>query len=301
VRAIIKKTFEDVVTVEMNGNQIELPYIVHHSTHEDNPHLPDQYRAMLEDLKRTNPYYYTVYTQGKWGTAVVTGRFYQEFSQSIHTYKGNRYNPDIALHISFDFNVHPYVSISIWQIVGKQLTCIDLIAARDPDNRTDLACQLFLQGYGSHDAGLFVYGDPAGRHEDTRSELGANDFNIIRKELRPMHPQVMLLMKAPSVSMRGNFINAIFRDNEQGISIEINEKCTELINDLLFGKMASDGTKFKEKHKDKESGIQVEKHHHFSDNMDYLICKAFINEYNEFKRGFSTFDYSMPYKRNFKR
>ena len=101
--------------------------------------------------------------------------------------------------------------------------------------------------------------------------------------------------------MRGSFINAIFRDKEQGIKISINEICTPLINDMLFGKQASDGTKFKERGKDKETGITVEKYHHFSDNMDYLICKMFINEYNEFKRGNSSFDYSMPYERKFNR
>ena len=158
-----------------------------------------------------------------------------------------------------------------------------------------------MDKYGRHSGGLFVYGDPSGRHEDTRTVAGHNDFNIIRKELKGMYPQILLLSKAPSVAMRGTFINAIFRDKEQGIEITINEQCTNLINDMLFGKQASDGTKFKEKGKDKETGISVEKYHHFSDGMDYLICKMFINEYNEFKRGFSNFDYSMPFSKKFQR
>jgi hypothetical protein len=294
-------SFSDSVKIQLNNDVIEMPYTVHHSTHGDNPYLPDQYRAMLIDLKRTNPYYYQVFTLGKWGTKIVSGRFYKEFEQGKHTHTDNRYNPDIALHISFDFNVQPYVSVSIWQAVGKALTCIDEIPAREPDNTTAGACAMFMDKYRNHKSGLFVYGDPAGRHEDTRTEAGHNDFNIIRKELKSMYPQILLMSKAPSVAMRGSFINAIYRDNEQGVSITINEKCTNLINDMLFGKQASDGTKFKERGKDKTTGISVEKYHHFSDNMDYLIIKMFINEYNEFKRGFSNFDYSMPFTKKFNR
>lgn len=294
-------SFRDKVEVEVEGEIVSVPYTVHHSTHEHNPHLPDQYRAMLMDLKRTNPYYYQVYVLGKWGTKIVEGRFYKEFDQGRHTFRGDRYDPDKPLHISFDFNVQPYTSVSIWQIDGKQLTCIDEIAAREPFNHTGGACKIFIERYQNHEGGLFIYGDPSGKSEDSKYEKGHDHFNIIRKELKKYYPQIKLLTKAPSVAMRGNFINAIFKQNEQDISININEACSTFINDLLFGKQASDGSKWKEKGKDKETGLTSEKYHHFSDNMDYLICKVFINEYNEFKRGFSSFDYSMPYTKKFNR
>ena len=287
-------SFSDKIVTEVDNVPIQVPYTVHHSTYTDNPHLPDQYKAMLLDLKRTNPYYYQVYTLGKWGTKIVSGRFYQDFHQGKHTFRGNRYNPDLALHISFDFNVNPYTSLSIWQVIGKRLICIDEIAAREPNNSTKGACTLFANKYHRHEAGLFVYGDPTGKNEDSKYEKGHNHYSIIRKELKRFMPQTQLFSKAPSVTMRGNFINAIFANNEQGISIEIDEDCTNIINDLLFGKMASDGTKYKEKGKDKESGISVEKYHHFSDNLDYLVCKVCYEEYKKFKRGGHSFDYSLP-------
>jgi phage terminase large subunit len=288
-----KLSFSDKITIEVDNKPIDVPFTVHHSTHHNNPHLPDQYRAMLLDLKRTNPYYYQVYTLGKWGTKIVSGRFYQEFHQGKHTFTGNRYNPDLALHISFDFNVNPYTSLSIWQVIGKRLICIDEIAAREPHNSTSGACALFDERYDRHEAGLFVYGDPTGKNEDSKYEKGHNHYSIIKKELKRFMPQTKLFSKAPSVTMRGNFINAIFLNNEQGITIEISETCTNLTNDLLFGKMASDGTKYKEKGKDKESGISVEKYHHFSDNLDYLVCKVCYDEYRIFKRGGHSFDYSL--------
>lgn len=294
-------SFSDEITTILDKTPVTVNYTVHHSTHNDNPYLPDQFRALLEDLKRTNPYYYQVYTLGRWGTRIIEGRFYKEFTQSKNTHSDNKYNKDVALHISFDFNVQPYVSLSIWQVYDKEMYCIDEIAAREPDNSTEGACLLFLEKYRHHESGLFIYGDPSGRNEDTKTQRGHNNFTIIRKTLKSMHPEIRVSRKAPSVSMRGNFINAIFRDNEQGLKISIHEGCNHIINDLLFGKQASDGTKFKEKAKDKETGISVEKYHHFSDNLDYFVCKAFTEEYSNFKRGGHNFNYSIPSERKFGR
>lgn len=276
-------TFSDLSEIEIEGLMVKVPFTVHHSTHDNNPHLPDQYRAMLMGLKETNPYYYDVYTRGRWGTRIVEGRFYKQFDQGKHTFRGDRYTPNIPLHISFDFNVQPYVSLSIWHIIGKRMICVDEIAAREPDNSTKGLCKLFRDKYRKHEGGLFIYGDATGKKEGTDKEKGHNDWSIIMKELAAFHPQKRVPKANPSVAMRGNFINAIFQSNEQDLSIEINEKCTHLTNDLLFGKQASDGTKFKERAKDKETGISVEKYHHFSDNMDYLVVKAFQEEYNTFK------------------
>lgn len=292
-------SFSDKTKMELNGKQIQVPYTVHHSTHIDNPHLPDEFRAVLIDLKKSNPYYYQVYTLGMWGVPKVEGRFYHAFKYDDHVYTGeNRYNDELALHISFDFNVRPYMSLSIWQILpnegGYTARCIEEIAAREPYNNTPGMCTLFKQKYGSHNAGLFIYGDPAGKHEDTRSTERRNDFTIIASELKSMSPQKRLHNAAPVVMTRGNFINEIFRANYEGVKIEIHEKCTNMINDMMFGLVALDGTKYKEKGKNKESGMTEEKYHHFSDGMDYFLTKAFKEQYAKFKRGGVETDYSIP-------
>jgi hypothetical protein len=58
-----------------------------------------------------------------------------------------------------------------------------------------------------------------------------------------------------------------------------------LINDLLNTKEASDGTKHKEKAKDKDTGVTYEKYAHYNDAMDYLIIKLFKQEFEEYKTG----------------
>jgi PBSX family phage terminase large subunit len=288
-----KRNFRKKTKVKIGEEVIEVPYTVHHSTHEDNPHLPQLYRAMLEELRTSNPYYFKVYTLGEWGTKILEGRFYQEFKQEKHTYKDYEYNEDLPLHISFDFNVRPYTSVSIWQIVGKKFKCIDEIAAKEPNNSTEGACNLFIEKYKRHESGLFVYGDPTGKNDDSKYEKGENHFHIIRKELKRFHPETKLFQKAPSVTMRGNFINSIFKKNIYDIDIQIWEGCTNVINDYLFGRQHSDGTKLKEKYKDKESGLTSEKYHHFSDGIDYLVCKVCFEDYSHFKRGGFEFDYTI--------
>ena len=296
-----KLSFNGKVTTEIDGKPVVMPYTVHHSTYTDNPHLPDQFKAILEELKRTNPYYYQVYTLGRWGTKIVEGRFYYNFEQAKNSITRTDYNHEKPLHISFDFNIRPYMSLSIWQVDGKVLTCIDEIAGKEPDNNTTNLCKLFLRKYRTHRAGLYVYGDPAGRAEDTRSEKGHNDYNIIRKELKSLNPQIKIFSAAPSVTMRGEFINSIFNFNIPEIKIRIDERCKHMTNDLLFGKSDHDGQKLKEKHKDKETGLSYEKYHHMSDTLDYFVCKILINDYNKFKSGVEGFDYSVPTGQKFRR
>lgn len=272
------------MTFEYNGKKetINLNYTVHHSDHTHNKWLPLEYRARLIAEKEKNPYYYTIYTLGHWGNKQLGGRFYKKFDIGKNT-KVNRYNPNIPLHISFDFNVNPYMSCSVWQAEGKRVYQIDEIAMKSPDNTTSKTCQEFTRLYNSHTSGIFVYGDPAGKHEDTRSEKGFNDFFIIMRELDKFNPVLRVANSAPPVHIRGQFINSIFESDFDECSIWINEKSVHLKNDLLFGKEASDGTKLKEKVK--QDGVTSEKYHHFSDNFDYFICEYLAVSFDKYQRG----------------
>lgn len=277
-------SFRHATTVEVEGREVVYHYTVHHSTYQHNRWLSDEVKAQIEDYKTKNPYLYSVYAKGLWTAKETGGNFYKNFDRAKHTGKVT-YNPDLPIHISFDFNVNPYCSGQIWQIIGKTAYVVDEIPARYPHNSTKGVCKLFLQKYFAHKAGLFVYGDPSGKSEDTRSEKGQNDFRIIGQELAALKPSFRLHTKAPAVAMRGNWINQILGFNEGGISIMISDKCTETIADFSYLKEDSDGTKHKEKVKDVETGVTHEKYGHFSDCADYMITYAFASEYENFQRG----------------
>jgi hypothetical protein len=275
-------SFDSVTEFEVDENtKVNLTYTVHHSTYLDNRWLPPEFKALLLDLKRTNPYYYTIYCLGLWGNKQLGGLFYKKFS--LKNTRVNTYNKFLPIHLAFDFNVNPYMSCSVWQMDGNTLYNIDEIACKTPSNDTRSVCREFIYRYNLHNTGLFIYGDPSGRNEDTRSEKGHNDYSVIEDELAKFNPILRVASSHPPVHMRGMFINAIFEHNFSSLFIFINEKSVYLKQDLLFGKEASDGAKFKEKAK--IDGVTAEKYHHFSDGMDYLICEAWSEYFDTYQNG----------------
>jgi PBSX family phage terminase large subunit len=277
-------SFRDATKMKVNEDtEVELTYTVHHSDHTHNKWIPAEFIAFLMDLKTKNPYYWEVYCNGKWGNKQLGGRFYKSFDLGKNTLNYN-YNPSLPLHISFDFNVNPYVSLSVWQQEGKRCYLIDEIAMEYPKNRTTDACREFTRRYNSHTAGLFVYGDPSGKQEGTRTEAGHNDYKIIQNELEKFRPVLRVFNSHPPVKTRGDFINAIFEYNFDDCFVYISENSVFLKNDLLFGLEDSDGTKLKQKVKG-EDGRSYEKHHHFSDNMDYYLCYTLSDSFYKFQNG----------------
>ncbi|CAB4136156.1 XtmB Phage terminase large subunit [uncultured Caudovirales phage] len=276
--------FRKAIDVAVEGKTVTYNYTVHHSTYSDNRWLSQEVKAQIEDYKTKNPYLYSIYAKGLWTAKQTGGNFYKAFDRAKHT-APLKYNPDLPLHISFDFNVNPYCSCQVWQLAGQKAMLIDEIAATYPDNSTKGVSKQFMRRYFAHKSGVFVYGDPSGKSEDTRSERGQNDFRIIATELATLKPAFRIHSKAPAVVMRGNWINQILGHNEGGIEIIINDTCKHSIADYSYLKEASDGTKHKEKTRDPETGVNYEKYGHMSDCSDYLLTFAFITEYNNFQRG----------------
>ncbi len=213
------------------------------------------------------------------------GEFYKGFSRDKVVCKLT-YNPDLPLHISFDFNVNPYITLGIYQIVqGHTIHKIQELCLESPKNTTRALCKEFSKYYQAHQAGLFIYGDPSGKRKDTRQELGYNDYTIIKRELEKYKPTLRLFEKAPSVVMRGNFMNLIFENQYRGITYLIDNTCKHTLNDYQFLKESPDGTKLKAKAKDKTTGVQYEKYGHTSDADEYFIVKAFEHDFNTYLRG----------------
>lgn len=212
------------------------------------------------------------------------GEFYKEFRAERHIQK-LQYNPALALHISFDFNVNPYMTCTVWQIIGTVAAQIDEICLPTPRNTTAAICKEFIRRYQGHSSGLFVYGDPNGKKEDTRTEKGFNDYTIIQRELLIFRPSLRVMTMAPSVVMRANFINTVFATGFMGLEIAIGHNCNHSIEDFTYLKEDSDGTKFKQRGKDVGTGASFEKYGHTSDSADYFITTAFLKEFTQYQKG----------------
>jgi hypothetical protein len=217
------------------------------------------------------------------------GEFHKGFDRQRNTGE-TTYNPLLPLHITFDFNVKPHPTLNVWQFFPAddgvvELKQIDEICPESPRNKTTYACRDFKKKYRSHRAGLFVYGDPAGKHEDTRTERGYNDFVLITNELKELQPVRRVASKAPPVVKRGEFLDALFEGRVEGYRLTIGAHCTRTIADYSNLKEAPDGTKLKELTEDPDTKVRYQKYGHCSDANDYFICEALKSEFLFYLRG----------------
>jgi hypothetical protein len=177
------------------------------------------------------------------------------------------------------------MTCNVWQIDGKVAYQVAEICTASPNNTTKGVCNAFKAKFPKHDIGVFIYGDPSGMKEDTRSEKGYNDYFIISKELTQYKPSIRVQKQAPAVVMRANFINTIFENGYNGIELHIDKNCHKTINDYSYLKEDADGTKLKEKQKDPSTGVTSEKYGHTSDANDYFICTAFASDFAKYQNG----------------
>lgn len=255
----------------------------------DNPHIPAAY---LESLKMLPRYQYMAFVEGDWDVSIkVGGEFYKCFELDVHVSKCD-YDPALALHVSWDDNVNPYLPAGIFQLrktdAGTVVCMIDEIAGVTPNNTVKAVCNEIIRKYQGHVAGMFIYGDATAQKEDTKMEKGHDFYRIITDALAQFRPQRRVSKSNPSVAMRGMWINTILEKEISGIVFRIDPKCKKAINDFVLLKEASDGTKLKEMDTDPKTKVRFQKVGHFTDLTDYLLCTAFANEFSQYQSGGST-------------
>ena len=104
-------------------------------------------------------------------------------------------------------------------------------------------------------------------------------------ELADYRPQMRVLRKAPGLAINGQWINEIFGVEQDGIRVQVNDRCRILIDDFLYLKEAADGGTLKERIKDADTGVSYEKFGHCSDAFRYLMSYAFAAEFEKFQKG----------------
>ncbi|MDF7809922.1 hypothetical protein [Hymenobacter sp. YC55] len=255
----------------------------------DNPDLDfvKQYKKNLEGL---SDYDRARLLEGDWNAVEKTGgEMYSQFSTETHSGAyADRYDPELPLHITLDFNTAPYMTLNVHQIYqtdeGFEAVQLAEFCPVSPDNTTKATCRIFLEKFGDHEAEVFVYGDPSGKKEDTRSEKGHNDFTIVLNELDVMpHVTKRVGTSAPSVSMRCNWISEVHGGKVLGLTFLYDKSCRNTLQDYQKVKKGADGTKEKRRVKDPNTGISYEPYGHTSDANDYFYCKAFATQYKQFK------------------
>lgn len=196
----------------------------------------------------------------------------------------------IPVHISLDFNVAPYITMTCWQIDREGddylITAFDEICMEHPNNRTEPLCRRFEEKImipakerTGRFPSLFYYGDATGRNRSTTSDKHNYEQleDVLRKYLNDNSDRV--LSRNPSVERSRDFVNKMLAGGFKNVRIRISNKCKNLIKDLEFLKEDATGGKLIEKVKDERTGQVYEKYGHTSDTKRYFLIGAFPSLY----------------------
>jgi len=255
------------------------------ATLDDNP--DEAFRQIYGDnLSRLNNYDQRRLRFGDWTATDRKGyEFYHAFSLSDHV-QVIRYDPALPVHLTFDQNVNPYITMLCWQVRredGKlRLFQFDEFCLEHPRNSTSALCTAFKERYPDCKE-LFYYGDASGHKRDTRGD--ETDYTIVRRELAKMiHTASDRTERSnPPVGMRRDYINEIF-EGKHPIEIQVSEKCATTIQDLLEVKQDANGHKLKEKAVNTKTGGSYERIGHTSDAMDYFIVGIDPRSFDNYRR-----------------
>lgn len=260
----------------------------------------------FELMRIHEPYDYQVYGLGNWGSPKKGGEFFGEFDYNNHVSVLN-YNDSEALHISIDNNVLPYIAITVWQLTKYEnyweVKQIKELPAKEPHNsanKSGLYLAKWLKEI-NYNQTIYLYGDPTTKARNTISDDKKSFLDLFKTSLEKQGYDIedRFFRKAPSVSLTGDFINAIYSGRINTIEIQINELCTESINDYIETKKDKDGGVLKVRETDKETGASWEKNGHLSDTKRYFICKAFEDEFKKYSNRFANYsDSSIPKPKN---
>lgn len=278
------KNFTSSLEVTVGKKHYKMRYQATHTTYLNNPHVTDQRLAKLETLAQSNPHYHKVYAKGLWGTKRAVGsEFYSSFNSGLHV-KDITYDSNLPVHLSFDFNVVPYMTMLCCQIVvneqGTTFKFFKEYCLPNPNNSSRAAAEHFVRDFGKYKPVVFYYGDASGKNRIAGQGNKRNFDDIDSVLINFLHSRSdMVLSKNPNQLKARDFINLIFAGYWKDIKIEVDTNCSELIKDFENVRLGIEG-KVKEKVNDKKLGITYEKYGHTSDAFTYLIISALYQLYN---------------------
>lgn len=246
----------------------------------------EQCIATFEYDREHDPDYYNVYALGEWGVIRTGSEFFGSFNRGKHTAEC-KFNPDLALHVSVDNNVLPYISYTFWQIEydfgrgiepapgGIKIRQIDEIAAESPHNTARKSA--LLVAAKCRELGvdrIYLHGDASTRHANTIDDQKRSFLDLVISTLQAEGIEVIDCVgkQNPSVPMTGEFINAIFDEIIPDIRIIIGEHCTISIEDYMSVQKDENGAILKTKVKNKITMQTYEEHGHISDTFRYVVA-----------------------------
>ncbi len=268
----IKKKYFDAPSEGIKNNLFTL-----HTTFKDNFFLDKGYIERLLTVHSHDPNNYRVYVLGEWGRVTTGQEYYKWFDMEKHT-ADTKLIPGLPIHISFDFNVVPYMSLTVWQIERSmdnrwKARGIEEIRGEHPKNSTEDVCYIFEEKYEDLlGGGLLIYGDATGRARKTSSKK--TDYMIIDQILGRHIVDVRVPRANPIPYDTHTFMNRMMYGGYP-IDFCVDKEMKFTIQDITHVLEDGERKKVKKSARDPVSKQIVELYGHLSDSMDYFFMEAF--------------------------
>lgn len=263
----------------------------------DNPNKAHvtTYRQQLEE-NLSDDYDRERLIGGNWMALRRTGREFLHAFRSVEHVRRVAYNANEPLHITFDFNTAPYMTLLVAQIHlqadGRwHVAFLQEICLKHPESTTEASCKALLREmdegkYRGHDRGLFYYGDASGKNRNAQATDGMfHNYDVVERVLakhRSNHWD-RVIHRNPSHTIVRDFQNSALR-GERKFYVTFDPSMTNTIADHLNVKEAADGGILKVMEKDQGTGVRSEKYGHCLQASYYLTVGAFPDEFATFIR-----------------
>ncbi|MEX2263570.1 MAG: terminase family protein [Bryobacteraceae bacterium] len=225
---------------------------------QENKHLLAQVPDFYERLKHSyDEKFYRQEVLGQY-LNLQGGQVYSAFRRDQNVRSLSK-DDSAPLLWALDFNVDPMSSV-IAQIVRGTVHVLDEIVLRHAS--TSEACEEFHRRFGSHSAGLVVYGDASGFSMNTS---GSSDFQVIREFfVKTSTPVQYRVPKAnPQVRDRIAVMNGKLGNACGQAQLYMDPRCRELVKDMEQVAYKQDSNLI-DKDRDRRRT-------HLSDALGYLI------------------------------
>lgn len=201
----VENTFTDTTYWKnpVTGEDIPITYTSTHTTYKDNKYCTAQRIALLEQLQVTSPYYYQVFTLGKWGNKQNDAPFAYAFSREKHT--GPTALQGKQGYLSFDFNRNP-ITCGVYQIIGRDnLICLEAVKLDNSDIYK--LCDYIILHYPR--MVWLVTGDATGKNSSALVQDNINYYTVIKKKFNLSFGQIKVPTVNPSIEENQVLVNAV--------------------------------------------------------------------------------------------
>lgn len=193
----------------------------------------------VEDLRKIyDEQYYRINVLGEFGdytSGLVVKNFTNDNIKELH------YQPDLPLHLTFDFNVDPMSCILAHVADGKVFYFDEFILE---NTTTQGTMEEVLKKYPAHKSEIIVNGDASGDNRSTQSEV--SNYVIIRNALKRHYPNNKIRFDLrpynPPIKNRIASFNAMICNHNGERKIFIDKRCKWLLYNIynLKYKVGSD-------------------------------------------------------------